>query len=1008
MGIQRTATKTTTNAWKRTEAKEIIQNKKREERKKHWKLATWNVRGINGKEIELSNECNKYGLDIVGVTETKKKGSGEEEMEKGQLFVYSGVEMVNRAKAGVGCIIAGNRINQLQNWEGHSDRIITVELKTSEKNTETFVVVYGPNEDEKVEVKNTFWEELTQIIEKCLGTVFIIGDFNSRVGNKNEGYERTLGKHGEKVKNNNGQRLIDFCQLNNFIVANTFYQHKNIHKITRAVPNRGEESIIDYILVQEGIRSAVIDVKVRRGAEIGSDHHLLVANIQNEDNYSNQREKKGLRIEFELIKSFKLRDSETAEKYSEYVKTEAEKIMKVNSECLEELWESFSNILLNAARKACGVGRVTNRKRQTAWWSEDVKEQVKRKKQAWQKYLNNKTNENHEKYKQQRRNVKEIIREAKQVTWRQFGEKIETDSKSNQKLFYKTIKSLRKGRTKKIDTIRNKDGLILTEGQQIMSRWKEYFEELLNRGAAAEIEQDGKSQTAIGHNNKITIAELTESIKRLKTGKAPGHDKITAEMVKAMGEEGGRLLLKIFNKAWNEDRIPRDWEKGVIVPIYKKGDTKECKNYRGITLLSVILKLYESILEKRLRAQVEDTLEQSQSGFRKGRGTRDHTFTIQEIINKSLLKEKNAYFAFIDLEKAFDTTPRHKIWESLQNRKVDTKLITVIQSLYKYNSNYIVSQGRISEEFTTGQGLRQGGVMSPILFTVFMDDVIKRCNRRTRRMYIGYRYLQRIEISECAFADDIAIISGSKQDLQNSLTIWSEELELVGMKINNTKTKVMVANGENRYEELHVRIGQDNIEQVQNFQYLGIIIEERGDQEREINKRIENTLKIFHAINSTFFNRREIAVETKIKVYKTICRPILTYGSETWITTSRQKSKIQATEMIILRRIMGITRLHRIRNETIQKALEVQPVLKFIEQRQLSWWGHLQRLGEEVPVRRVWETRGQKKKKRGRPRQTWNEVVTKILHERGVTWEEGKTLARNKKEWSKFVYAYEH
>jgi hypothetical protein len=127
--------------------------------------------------------------------------------------------------------------------------------------------------------------------------------------------------------------------------------------------------------------------------------------------------------------------------------------------------------------------------------------------------------------------------------------------------------------------------------------------------------------------------------------------------------------LKIFRKAWAEGKIPHDWEIGVLIPIYKKGDRLDCNNYRGITLLSVVAKTYERILEKRLRREIEEQMTDSQSGFRKGHSIQEHIFTIKESIYKTIQKNSELYLGFIDLEKAFDRIPRGKVWECLEKKK---------------------------------------------------------------------------------------------------------------------------------------------------------------------------------------------------------------------------------------------------------------------------------------------------------------------------------------------------
>ncbi|XP_031339662.1 uncharacterized protein LOC116168130 [Photinus pyralis] len=112
------------------------------------------------------------------------------------------------------------------------------------------------------------------------------------------------------------------------------------------------------------------------------------------------------------------------------------------------------------------------------------------------------------------------------------------------------------------------------------------------------------------------------------------------------------MLLDIFNKAFNEETVPTDWDEGLVVPIFKKGDPHDCGNYR----------------ERRLRTIIETTLSEPQSGFRPGRSAQDHIFTIKQIIQKTAQKKSNACFAFIDLEKAFDKVPRKKVWKILYEK----------------------------------------------------------------------------------------------------------------------------------------------------------------------------------------------------------------------------------------------------------------------------------------------------------------------------------------------------
>lgn len=442
---------------------------------------------------------------------------------------------------------------------------------------------------------------------------------------------------------------------------------------------------------------------------------------------------------------------------------------------------------------------------------------------------------------------------------------------------------------------------------------------------------------------------------------------------------------------------------GQIVPIYKKGDNKQCGNYRGITLLSIPLKVYEQIIETKLRREIEPTLIETQSGFRKGRSVQDHIFTLKEILSMRLQHNKKTFLAFLDLQKAFDKVPREKVWESLNNRGINPKLSRVIKSLYTCTRNYIISNNNRSEEFETKEGLRQGGVMSPVLFVLFMDEIIRKCHLTSKKLHVGYRNLQPVYVTECAFADDVVIIAGKEDDLQTNLNIWNSTLSENGMEINTEKTKILVVAKEPQNAD--IRINGRQIQQTQKLNYLGVTFDDQGKQETDITERIEKSNKLYHAMNKNFISKREVTQKTKLSVYKTIFRPTLTYGSESWVLTKRMKSKLEAVEMKYLRKVKGVTLRDRVRSATIREELEVIPVTEFIEKRQLSWWGHLQRMDHNRPVRQVWESRALGKRSRGRPTETWDKVLGKILTAKGKTWQEAKILARNKKEWGKFVHS---
>ena len=210
-------------------------------------------------------------------------------------------------------------------------------------------------------------------------------------------------------------------------------------------------------------------------------------------------------------------------------------------------------------------------------------------------------------------------------------------------------------------SIKDSDGNILTDENEILSRWREYFEDLLNPVKAST--RDTHEVTHLGEDEVFTAAEVATAIKGIKSGKAAGEDEIRPEMLKALTGEGILWLTRVCQVAWKFGKTPRDWQTGVIIPIFKKGDRKQCTNYRGISLLSLPGKVYAKCLERKCREIVESKLEDGQCGFRPGRSTTDQIFTLKQIFEKSWEYGKDLFTCFVDLEKAYDRVPQDKLWK---------------------------------------------------------------------------------------------------------------------------------------------------------------------------------------------------------------------------------------------------------------------------------------------------------------------------------------------------------
>jgi len=256
---------------------------------------------------------------------------------------------------------------------------------------------------------------------------------------------------------------------------------------------------------------------------------------------------------------------------------------------------------------------------------------------------------------------------------------------------------------------------------------------------------------------------------------------------------------------------------------------------------------------------------------------------------------------FIDFNKAYDSLNRKKIWSLMEKFGIPKKLIklsrlSVINSRCKVRVN-----GEMSEDFGVDTGVRQGDGLSPILFNLALETALQ----QVKKSDVGIKIGKTINI--LAFADDVVIMAENIQDLKELTKTLIEETKKVGLTINEKKTKFMKINREQdvlREEELNVE--NYKFGEVKHFTYLGVILSSTSKEENEIRSRITTANRCFMACNR-LMSSKMLSRKTKIRIYKTIIRPILLYGAETWVLNKREEKAIIVFENKVLRKIFGPT-----------------------------------------------------------------------------------------------------
>ena len=289
---------------------------------------------------------------------------------------------------------------------------------------------------------------------------------------------------------------------------------------------------------------------------------------------------------------------------------------------LPDEWDKTAEMLQKTAETVLGV---TFGKRkgdmETWWWNEEVQKSIKeRSKKAWDKIRDENTKKI---YKEKKSKAKKAVAMAKGRAYDDLYAGLET--KEGEKELYKLARQRdRAGKdVQHVRVIKDENGNVMVNSEAVLKRWKEFFEKLMNE----ENNKDPRTEEPEVVNEEVNCVsreEVKNALKTMKKGKAVRPDEFPVE---CMGEMGIKFLTRLFNRLFMGERMPEEWRRSVLIPIYKnKGDAQCCGNYRGIKLLSHTRKVWERIIEARLRDRVE--ISKQQYGFMPGKETADAMYAL--------------------------------------------------------------------------------------------------------------------------------------------------------------------------------------------------------------------------------------------------------------------------------------------------------------------------------------------------------------------------------------------
>ena len=424
--------------------------------------------------------------------------------------------------------------------------------------------------------------------------------------------------------------------------------------------------------------------------------------------------------------------------------------------------------------------------------------------------------------------------------------------------------------------------------------------------------------------------EIWEALSCINAGRAAGKNSLLPELLKCCEAD----LLEYIMIVWEEGKVPEEWRDALLVPVPKKGDLTQCDNWRGISLLDTMGKLFDKVLQRRLQEMAEGVLSDSQCGFRSGRGCVDLIFSARQLLEKTIEHQSKLFMLFVDLRKAYDSVPRCALWKILEQYGVPEVMIGLLRSLHDGMEAEVTIGGCTSATFSVTNGLRQGCTIAPTLFALYLNRVIEcwwgRCKSLGVKVFYKYggklvgertRKPLSFEITELLFADDGVMVCCTRKDMEEAARVFDEVAAEFGLTVSVIKTKLLVVGCDLEEEDLApLYIRGQLVEQVQSFKYLGSFVETSGSVLLDVQDKIGRASWVFGALRSAVFCDGSLSLSTKRMVYCSMVLGVLLYGAKSWAIKERTIRKIESCHNRCMRCILGVSRAdQRIRHLTSEQ-----------------------------------------------------------------------------------------
>ena len=808
--------------------KETQANQKKSKSQAYLELALLNIENQSNKlpELELVLTGMKYKPHLLAVTETKENYfSLEIKTLKGFTFFGKPVEydiLTSTPQGGVGFWVANSIVDRASIFTPkiENENILWIQIHGKLLTCYLCVTYSRPNNQANHDgVLDSLIMNHREIA--LLGPVTILADFNAHVTDKTESQIKT-GPKGYDRSLTRFLKLSDLTPLRASAEEVKNNQHWTYHGHNKS------QSVNDYILTQTHNTSPTF-YHVHQDINIGSTHRLITARIE----FQRQKatwtwgKKESYYMEW---------TNTTVSQYQNTVKSNTRKTAGIMDKILklpirdqiQQLAEYISNTLIASMQPHAAHTPAKTDDRKHHKTNKGLKPKhplctLLQNKRALLKQLTRTKHKDKTTIITRINAIQALIRDQSQQTNRDSNEqwwteinRMKFNSPHTVELFWKLARKLNPNTKQSLPTMfKSTDDTPLTTANSILSHIQGYYEdistdndksatdELINQNISPEAlsrRKDayeaefreliktlkGESTTETEQDHPPTEEEIEEAIDEIKNKKTPGYDHITAEMLKYAPPCIREFIYIIIGLMWSQSITPTHWNIAITTLLFKKGDRHRITNYRPITLLSTLFKVWEKILDRRIRKIVTELIPYPQMGSLKHNSSTLATLTMKLLLLKAKREGRTVFSVQVDMNKAYNRVKRKPLWSKLHRLGIKGLLLKAIMSTYDSATEYITIGNTPSRKFSLDNGLRQGSIISPILYLIDNIDLLTELIGSNTGIQTGDESIQRTPA--IMFVDDLNTLTDEIKKLEQQLQIINNNSWTCGGIVNYGKS----------------------------------------------------------------------------------------------------------------------------------------------------------------------------------------------------------------------------